>query len=265
MNGQYTRRIMGLPVQRPPIAVSDAGGVRSLHIGGEAVQSAMRTDAPYALHLDYTRCMLACLLFDAAPQRALLIGLGGGSLAKFLHRHMRSLQVRAVELDRRVVEVARTHFALPPDDARLRVEVGEGAAALQPGCCDLLVVDAYEDERPARELSACGFYESAHAALGERGVMVLNLMSDDSALDSRLQAMEAAFGGAVLCMPALADPNVLAFGLKGMPSRIAWRTLRERARTLQARYGLPFPRYAKALRKMNTATLRELILRPDGP
>ena len=56
---------MELRKQRPPIAVSDAGGVRSLHIGGVAVQSAMRIDAPDALHLDYTRCMLACLLFGA--------------------------------------------------------------------------------------------------------------------------------------------------------------------------------------------------------
>ncbi|MSQ54491.1 MAG: spermidine synthase [Betaproteobacteria bacterium] len=254
---------MELRKQRPPIAVSDAGGVRSLHIGGVAVQSAMRIDAPDALHLDYTRCMLACLLFDPQPQRALLVGLGGGSLAKFLHRNMKALQVRVVEVDRRVVDVARAHFALPRDDARLRVEVGEGTAALQPGCCDLLVVDAYEDERPARELAARGFYESAYAALGERGVMVLNLMSDDAALDLRVQAMEAAFGGAVLCMPALTDPNVLVFGLKGMPPRMPWRGLRERARALQARHGLPFPRYAKALRKMNAGTLRELIVHRD--
>ncbi len=254
---------MELRKQRPPIAVSDVGGVRSLHIGGLAVQSAMRIDAPDALHLDYTRCMLACLLFDADPQRALLVGLGGGSLAKFLHRNMKALQVRVVEVDRRVVEVARTHFSLPPDDARLRVEVGEGSTALAPGCCDLLVVDAYEDERPARELAALDFYRSAYAALGERGVMVLNLMSDDAALDTRLQAMEAAFGGAVLCMPALTDPNVLAFGLKGMPPRMPWSGLRERARALQARHGLPFPRYVNALRRMNPRTMRELILRRD--
>lgn len=252
------------PRSRPPIAVSDKGGVRSLHIGGEAVQSAMRIDSPDALHLDYTRCMLACLLFDPEPRRALLVGLGGGSLAKFLHRNMKALQVRVVEVDPRVIDVARTHFALPPEDARLRIEVGEGVAALQPDCCDLLVVDAYEDERPARELAARGFYESAHAALGECGVMVLNLMSDDQSLAVRLQAMKAAFGGAVLCMPALTDPNVLAFGLKGMPPRMPWSGLRERARALQTRYGLPFPRYVSALREMNECSLRELRLRRDA-
>ena len=36
---------------------------------------------PFALELDYTRCMMAFLLFHPAPRRALMIGLGGGSLA----------------------------------------------------------------------------------------------------------------------------------------------------------------------------------------
>jgi hypothetical protein len=48
---------------KPSIAVSDARGVRSLHVGGEAIQSAMRLGEPYALALDYTRCMMAFLLF----------------------------------------------------------------------------------------------------------------------------------------------------------------------------------------------------------
>jgi len=32
--------------------------VRTLHVGGEAIQSAMRLDDPHALALDYTRCMM---------------------------------------------------------------------------------------------------------------------------------------------------------------------------------------------------------------
>ena len=60
----------------PTIAVSDERGVRSLHVGGEAIQSAMRLADPFALALDYTRCMMAFLLFHPEPRRALMIGLG---------------------------------------------------------------------------------------------------------------------------------------------------------------------------------------------
>ena len=74
----------------PTIAVSDARGYRSLHVGGEAIQSTMKLGDPYALALDYTRCMMAFLLFHPQPREALMIGLGGGSLAKFFHKRLRA-------------------------------------------------------------------------------------------------------------------------------------------------------------------------------
>src|SRR5207245_4775878 len=87
---------------KSPIAVSDARGLRTLHVGGEAIQSAMRIDDPHALALDYTRCMMAFLLVHAEPHEALMIGLGGASLPKFFHKHMRKTSVRVVEVDPRV-------------------------------------------------------------------------------------------------------------------------------------------------------------------
>src|SRR5689334_20507653 len=119
----------------------------------------MRVAEPFALALDYTRCMMAFLLLHPEPRRALMIGLGGGSLAKFFHRHFRRTRVRVVELDERIVATARTRFALPPDDARLSVEVGDGAEALTPECCDVLVVDAFDDEIHVPKLAAERFYE----------------------------------------------------------------------------------------------------------
>src|SRR5438477_3075268 len=114
------------------IAVSDSRGVRTLHVGGEAIQSAMRLDDPFALALDYTRCMMAFLLFHPEPRQALMLGLGGGSLAKFFYRHLRKTKIRVAELDPRVVAVSRAQFSLPPDDARLQVAIGDGAQALAP-------------------------------------------------------------------------------------------------------------------------------------
>ena len=111
----------------PALTVSEERGVRTLHVGGEAIQSSMRLSDPYALELDYTRCMMAFLLFHTRPRRALKIGLGGGSLVKFFWRRLPWLRTRVVELDARVVAVAREQFHLPPDDARLSIEVGDGA------------------------------------------------------------------------------------------------------------------------------------------
>ena len=52
--------------------------------------------------------------------------------------------------------------------------------------------------------------------------MVVNFMNDDPKFDLTLQRLERAFGGAVLVLPALYDPNILVFALKGIAPRIAW-------------------------------------------
>jgi spermidine synthase len=236
--------------------------VRTLHVGGEAIQSSMRLEDPYALALDYTRCMMAFLLFHPEPRKVLMIGLGGGSLAKFFFRNLRKARTKVVELDARVVAAAREHFALPPDGERLSVEVGDGAEALEPECCDVLMVDAFQDELHVPRLASREFYDGAFLALAEPGALVVNFMDDDPKFDLTLQRMESAFGGAVVAMPALYDPNILAFALKGVPRRIAWSALRSRAERLESRLALPFMRYVSRLRAMNPCTAAELIIAP---
>jgi spermidine synthase len=248
--------------QKSSIAVSDSRGLRTLHVGGDAIQSSMRLDDPFALALDYTRCMMAFLLFHPAPREALMIGLGGGSLAKFFHRRLRPTRVRVVELDERVISAARTQFALPPDDARLAVEVGDGADALSPECCDVLVVDAYHDEEHVQKLASAQFYDAAYLALAEPGALVVNFMDDDPKFDQYMRRLELAFGGAVLAMKALYDPNIIVFALKGLPARLEWDFLRRRAAQLESRLYLPFTRYVSRLRGMNPCTSDELIIVP---
>lgn len=235
--------------------------MRTLHVGGEAIQSAMRLDDPFALALDYTRCMMAFLLFHPQPREALMIGLGGASLPKFFHRNLKKTNVKAVELDPRVVTIAREQFSLPRE---VEVEIGDGAEALAPQCCDVLVVDAYHDELHVPKLASAEFYDAAWLALGEPGVLVVNYMDDDPKLDMYLQRLERAFGGSVLAMPALYDPNVLAFAFKGIEDKVQWHTLRARAEKLEARYGLPFGRYVSKLRHMNPCTPDELIIKEKG-
>src|SRR5215213_3597731 len=89
------------------VYVSERFGVRSLHIGSDTVQSSMRVSRPNDLELSYTRSMMAFLLFMPEPREILMIGLGGGSLAKFVLQHLTNTRTRAVEVNPRVVTVAR--------------------------------------------------------------------------------------------------------------------------------------------------------------
>ena len=248
--------------KRPDLVVGEERGVRHLHVGGEAIQSAMRLDDPFALELDYTRCMMAFLLFHPAPRRALMIGLGGGSLAKFFHRRLAALRTRVLEYDERVIATARALFHVPPDDARLFIEHGDGVDALAPECCDLLVVDGFEDEATPSALVSQAFFDAAWCALQEPGALVMNFMDDDPDFDRNLQRIEHAFGGAVIVFQSLRDPNIVVIGLKGAPAALQWNVLRARAAALEKEYGLPFARYVERLRAMNRWTADALLIVP---
>jgi spermidine synthase len=250
--------------KRPDLVVSEERGVRYLHVGGEAIQSAMRLDDPYALELDYTRCMMAFLLFHPAPRRALMIGLGGGSLAKFFHRRLAGLRTHVVEYDERVIATARSLFHVPADDARLTIEHGDGVQALAPECCDLLMVDGFEDEATSPALVSQAFFDAAWCALEEPGALVMNIMDDDRDFDRHLKRMENAFSGAVLAFQSLCDPNIVVIALKGSPPEIEWNVLRARADALEKKYGLPFPRYVERLRTLNRRTADTLLVVPPA-
>ena len=68
------------------ILVVEHLGKRFLYLGSDAIQSAMDLHSPNQLQLTYTQSMMAFLLFSQLPEHCLLIGLGGGSLAKALHK-----------------------------------------------------------------------------------------------------------------------------------------------------------------------------------
>src|SRR2546426_12648800 len=95
---------------RKAIEIVEEGGVRVLQIGGSAIQSAMRLDAPDRIELDYVRAMMAFLLFHPDPRDVLLVGLGGGSMARFIHQRMPPTRVTGVEIGPGVGTPARRYF-----------------------------------------------------------------------------------------------------------------------------------------------------------
>jgi spermidine synthase len=101
------------------VEVNEKNGVRYLHLGSETIQSAMRRSRPNELELSYTRCMMAFLLFVPTPTRVVMIGLGGGSLARFVYHNLPETRITAVEISPQVVSAARQFFELPDDPGGL--------------------------------------------------------------------------------------------------------------------------------------------------
>ena len=249
------------PDREISVEVSERDGIRSLHLGSETVQSSMKLADPTELVLSYTRAMMAFLLFDPSPQHILMIGLGGGSLAKFVHRHLPLAHLTVVESQPRVIAAARQYFHVPQDDARFSVQLAEGSqwVAAHPRSCEVLMVDGYDGQEQVPELSSESFYADARAALTDGGMLVTNLWSSDTRFDAYLQRIERVFD-AVACVPAERRGNVVALGFARSPGRPRWDELRLRARVLQDRYSLEFLQFVDGLRALNPHTEGRLNL-----
>jgi spermidine synthase len=155
--------------------VAERGG-RTLRFAGEAaIQSRMDPREPERLALAYTRALLLPLAWNPAPARILLIGLGGGSLARFLLARLPRTTITAVDSDPEMPVIARRWFGLP-EDPRLAVHVGDGGDWLTPGAdWDLVLVDAFDASGPAPLLVDPGLPARLAAALARGGTAAINL------------------------------------------------------------------------------------------
>ncbi len=255
-------RIHRQVVSHGKVEVSEKGGLRTLHLGSETVQSVMRLGDPHGLEVAYTRAMMAFLLFVPAPRDILQVGLGGGSMAKWLHRHVPEARDTVVEIHPEVVSVAQQYFDLPPEDERLRIVIGEGAeyVANHPQSCDVLLVDGYGSHGQAASLGTRLFYDSARRALKPGGVFVVNLWGSDRFFGTYVDRIHLAFDGTFLLLPAQPKQNVVAFGFERSPGMPKWEDLRARARELESRYGLEFLRFVEGFRKLNLHNERRLLV-----
>ena len=225
------------------IQISEAAGVRTLHFGSDWVQGAMRIARPWALELDYTREMMAGLLLRPEPRwprSALLIGLGAGSLTKFLHRHRPAARLTVVEIEPAVAAAARQHFRLPDEDPRFNVVIAEGAefVAQADRRYDLIMVDGYDENARTGLLDTRPFYVAARARLSDEGLLVTNLLSRRRTFSDSVTRLTETFDGRALAFPSCDSGNVVAFAAAGEPLRLPLEELKENALTLKRETGL---------------------------
>lgn len=225
--------------------ILETGLHRSLHFGFGGVQSCMDLLAPDRLTLPYTRRMMAFLLFNRAPGRILLLGLGGGSLAKFCYRRLPDAAVTAVEINPDVIAL-RDEFRIPPDDARFRVVHADAAEYVARGTIrkDVILMDAYDRSGMAAGLDSIEFYQSARRCLSPCGILVVNLWGES---DAHLLKIRQVFGQDLLTLPVRPGGNVIAFAFKGDWGGIRCADLEMRAPDLQRCFELNFPRYVRRI------------------
>lgn len=239
------------------IQVYGHGSLRTLTFGNAVEQSRIDLDHPERLVHVYTRAMLLGLLLAARPTRALVLGLGGGSLVQALLAADPVLAVDACEARALVVEVALEHLALPRTE-RLEVCVADALAHVQTTTrrYDLILADLYGAEGMHPDQDNGYFLHACAQCLRRGGLLVSNHWCGSFADSRRAQtALASAFPGGLLHLH-VAGGNSIAYAFPEALPKLDPRALYGRAQALGLRLGIPLQPLARNLWRQNAETLQ---------
>jgi spermidine synthase len=189
---------------------------KSLFFSTRDVQSKMHTERPYELQFDYTKIMMGFLQLIPQPRSIAMIGLGGGSLAKFCYRYLPDAHITVIEINPDVLAL-RDIFCIPADDHRFTITLADAADFVRETeqQFDVLLADGFDEDGLPEPLSTQRFYDDCHDILTPGGVMVSNLHRCNALFDVYLNRMQTSFTDPLLQVNDPGATNCLAFGYRG--------------------------------------------------
>jgi len=224
------------------VVTEDEQGLRTLRFERHGVrQSVVKVGDPDHLELPYARAMFVGLAFCDTPGRVLIVGLGGGTLPGFLHKHYPETLIDVVDIDPGVVEAAKLFFGFR-EDRTLRAHVADGRRFIEQSRTpyDIIFLDAFGAENIPYHLATQEFLRSVRRALSPRGIVVANVWSRGSNMlyDSMVRTYQEVFEELYVFQVKDAGNEILV----ALPRRydISREALAERARAISTRKQFPF-------------------------
>jgi spermidine synthase len=207
--------------------------------GWDYTESITNLEDPDDLPLPYAQTMTAAsLLYPAEIKRILMIGLGGGSISTYYGRAMPDVHIDTVELDQRVIDVAKQYFALR-ETPRVRYVAGDGRVFLNRSKdrYDLILLDAYRGGYVPFHLLTREFYTLVKNRLTPGGAVAFNVHDGTKLYHSTVKTLSEVFptldlypsGAGEVIATVVADP------------KFDRSELATRAATLQKRYNFRYP------------------------
>jgi len=162
----------------------------------------------------YDYYSLLPFLLKEAPKSAVIIGLGGGIIANQLHFFHPEIGIDGIEIDPKVIKIARTYFALT-DAARVFNQDGRIFVSLAKRKYDIVIIDAYTQQVYIPfHLTTMEFFSQVKRGLSDNGIVAMNVSSareDSPLIQSINNTLRLVFGHVYrLRIPGSVDNVVLA-------------------------------------------------------
>ncbi|WP_177419663.1 hypothetical protein [endosymbiont of Lamellibrachia barhami] len=228
--------------------------LRWLDFGDGAVQSIIDIDHPDQLISPVYHAMLAPMLFVPIPKRILLLGVGGGALARYFNYRFPAVQGEAVEILSPMAEIARRYFDFPAEENgwRLIVEDARQYVSVPSEKYDLIIVDIAHQQKTPDWITAPKFLQDCRRTLTDCGVLVLNLlMQDAESFGQSLWNLRRCYDKRVVCLSVPEYKNIELFAFHGSVPQQLSGELESRASEMAKRWGIAFLPLAERMRQEN--------------
>ncbi|MBF0453444.1 MAG: spermidine synthase [Magnetococcales bacterium] len=226
------------------IEVIKEGPYRSLRFDSHLVQSRVLESQPGKLILNYAQHMIASLLFlPHPPKRILMIGLGGGSLARFFLDHFPDCHIDVVEYNEAIPPLAQDYFFLPKDP-RLSIIIADGAnymATTQPkqGGYELILVDAFDHAGMSQSVYSGLFFKAAKGLMAEKGVMAVNMTRGEQLFfDRSVEILRGCFPDGLLRLPVNRTNNEIVLACRQAQAWGDWSRPKAQAEILSKQFDM---------------------------
>jgi spermidine synthase len=216
----------------------------------------MNLASPARLEYAYTQAMLLPLLFDGDPRRLLLLGTGGGSLARALRATDRGFSILGIDRREAVLDAARAFFHLPKD-RRFATLCQDAEDFLQQHAepHDLIFADLYLAEGMYPGQVADDFLRLCRERLADGGALVVNQWASEfQSSRAAFNALNDAFDGQVLHLHVQGG-NIIAFAFRDHLPDLRRDRLFAGAQALGRRLDIPLQRHARNLWRQNAELL----------
>lgn len=157
------------------ISISENAKYRWLSFN-DAVQTVVCLQAPWKPILPHLSAMLLVLRYIPRPDKILELGLGGGSMQRFIQHHFQQCTITSIENNPQVIRLFQQWF----NDSNQKHHIVCGDAQLEIGKYQeqqLIFIDLFSKSGSPDFVSSIDFYQVSLAALQTNGILVINLIT----------------------------------------------------------------------------------------
>lgn len=162
-------------------------------------QSCLYKNDPQRLVFNYTKLLFSGLLvLDRAPERVLIVGLGGGTMSNTIHLLYPEAVIENIEIDPAVIKVARQYFGFIENE-RISSHVADGRifikrAGIKKHKYDWIILDAFNGDYIPEHLLTQEFLQESKDLLTKGGVLTANTFSVSQLYAHESATYKAVFG-----------------------------------------------------------------------